>query len=143
MTSNENARPDADEEEPIIREDLGSLRLQDSSTPVIDPPPVPVLFTSVPPIRDNLTTETSVSQDNTVEDCVCYLAGYGRSLFSLNTHGLPMLNREDHIDFLQDAIQDAKYIPYDASRPWVVYWSLTGLSLLGEDVEKYQERYTL
>lgn len=30
----------------------------------------------------------------------------------------------------------------DAARPWILYWSLQGLTCLGEDVSKYQERVT-
>jgi protein farnesyltransferase subunit beta len=28
----------------------------------------------------------------------------------------------------------------DASRPWMVYWALAGLSLLGEDVTRVRQR---
>ena len=44
------------------------------------------------------------------------------------------------MDFLSDEIQNAKYIAYDALRPWVIYWSLTGLSVLGEDLTQWRDR---
>jgi protein farnesyltransferase subunit beta len=28
----------------------------------------------------------------------------------------------------------------DATRPWMVYWALAGLSMLGEDVSEYASR---
>jgi hypothetical protein len=47
-----------------------------------------------------------------------------------------------HIDFLRDALGEhpAPFVGIDASRPWMVYWSLMGLHLLGEDVTDYRTR---
>lgn len=132
---------DAAEEEDV--EQIDRLHLQSNPVNDQDRPLIPNLFTSLPPIKDTLVTDTSELQDGTVEDCLPYLAGIAnpsKSLFDFTPHGVPRLEREDHVDFLTDALQNAKYMAYDASRPWVVYWALTGLSLLGEDVEEYQER---
>lgn len=144
MTSVKDAIPTALEEqvELIPRDSLQQLSLQErtinsSST---DEFPVPELFTSLPPIRDPLVTDTSLSQDETARHCLPLHAGTSRSLFDLNPQGIPRLNQEDHIEFLNDAIQNAKHIPYDALRPWVVYWALTGLSVLGEDLKKWRDR---
>ena len=109
-------------------------------------PPVPDLYTSLPPIRDLLETETSVSQDSTVQECLPFLAGLeacGRSLFDYNEHGLPRLDREKHIRYLHDTFErlPAGFVAYDASRPWLLYWALAGLSTLGEDVEQYRQRW--
>ena len=104
-------------------------------------PQVPGLYTSSPPIRDHLTTNTSISQDDVVKQCLPRLITWSRSLSGVNAYGIPSLEREDHIRFLQDAIEYPRYIAFDPVRPWVIYWSLTALSLLGENVELYQQRY--
>ena len=106
-------------------------------------PQVPELYTSSPPIKDSLTTDTSVSQEDAVKQCLPRLIACSKSFAGVNPHGIPSLEREDHIKFSQDAIDCARYIAYDPVRPWVIYWSLTVLSLLGENVELYQQRYAL
>lgn len=109
-----------------------------------DGPNVPTIHTSLPPIRDGLSTESSVVQDETVQECLPFLGGVGvRSLFDYNDHGIPSLEREKHVEFLHDCMQElpAGFVAYDAARPWLCYWTLTGLSLLGEDVEQYRTRY--
>lgn len=108
-------------------------------------PPVPDLFTTLPPIRDLLNTETSRLQDCTIQECLPYLSGTddpNRSPFAFNVHGLPRLEREKHITFLQGSLGKlpAGYVVADASRPWMLYWALTGLYLLGEDVSTYREQ---
>ena len=108
-------------------------------------PNIPELFTNLPPIRDLLNTETSLLQDNTVQECLPFLAGTydsNRSPYDFNAHGLPHLERQKHIDFLHDSLEEMPggYVGYDASRPWIVYWAMAGLSLLGEDISQYRER---
>lgn len=126
----------------IPRDRLEQISLQENriASNSIDDFPIPELFTSLPPIKDPLVTDTSLSQDDTARHCLPLHAGTSRSFFDLNTQGIPRLNQEDHVEFLNDTIQKAKYIPYDALRPWVVYWSLIGLSVLGEDLEKWRVR---
>ena len=144
MTSVEDTAPTALDElvELIPRVSLEYLSLQENTITSngTDEFPVPELFTSLPPIRDLLVTDTSLSQDETAGHCLPLHTSTNRSLFDLNPQGLPRLNQEDHIQFLNDAIQNVAYIAYDAVRPWVVYWCLTGLSVLGEDLEKWRER---
>jgi len=108
-------------------------------------PPVPELFTALPPIRDHLNTETSTLQDRTIQECLPYLSGTdnpGRSPFDLNTYGLPRLEREKHMAYLHSNLGQlpAGYVAADASRPWMLYWALTGLYLLGEDVTRYRDQ---
>ena len=108
--------------------------------------PVPDLHTSPPPIQDLMKTKTSVQQDDTVQECLPFLAGLegcGKSLFDYNKHGIPRLDRDKHIQYLHDSFQKlpSKFVAYDASRPWLLYWALTGLSILGESVEHYRERW--
>ena len=118
-----------------------------ASTKVAEPdqdiPTVPALFTSPPPIRDDLITISSEDQDETVDRCLPYLAGIAdpnKTLFDFTPRGVARLERDDHVVFLTDALQNATYMAYDAARPWCVYWALTGLTLLGVDVGKYHQR---
>ena len=140
MTSSENSVEE--QVELILRDSLEQSHLRDYSisSSSTDEFPTPQLFTSLPPIRDPLITETSVSQDQTARQCLPLHAGTSPSLVDLNPQGIPRLSREDHVDFLDDAIKNAKHIPYDALRPWLIYWCLTGLSVLGKDLEKLRDR---
>ncbi|MCJ1270655.1 CAAX farnesyltransferase (FTase) subunit beta [Lobaria immixta] len=106
---------------------------------------IPDLFTSLPPLQDTLETKTSRVQDETVQECLPLLAGIhdpSRSLFDFNSHGLPRLEREKHIKYLHSCLNElpARFVVHDASRPWILYWVLAGLCLLGEDVQQYRSR---
>lgn len=144
MTSVENAIPTAPEGPvELIPDDsherLGYRECMMSSNDT-DNLSIPKLFTSLPPIKDALVTGTSLSQDQTAQECLPLHAGTSRSLFDLNPRGIPRLDREAHVEFLNETIQNAIHIPYDALRPWIVYWTLTGLSVLGENLEKWRDR---
>ena len=107
---------------------------------------VPGLFTSLPPIRDLLKTDSSNAQDFVLQDCLPLLAGTnaaGGPPGGVNEHGVPRLDRESHVEFLHDTLGalPAGFVMADASRPWMLYWALTALHLLGEDVSQYRERY--
>lgn len=105
-----------------------------------DIPTVPVLFTTLPLIRDGLITESSKMQDETVEECLPFLAEPGGDL---NLFGVSQLGRAKHVKYLNMMISrqlPAGFTAADASRPWMVYWALTGLYLLGEDVTQYRQR---
>ena len=109
-------------------------------------PTVPDLFTQLPSIRDSLETDTSLLQDQTTQECLPCLAGTSdrnSSPQNINADGLPRLERDEHISYLHGTLTELPtgYVAYDASRPWIVYWALTGLCLLGEDVSGYRERY--
>lgn len=107
-----------------------------------DGPNLPAIFKSLPLIKDPLITETSISQDRTIQECLPFLAGEGRSLFDLNRHAIPGLEREKHIEYLHDCLGElpAGFVAFDAARPWLIYWTLTGLCLLGENVDRYRSR---
>jgi protein farnesyltransferase subunit beta len=107
--------------------------------------PVPQHFMRPPPIQDDLLTETSSAQRETVADCLPYLKGtadLSRSRFDFNEHGVPRLDRLEHVNFLHQSLEEfpAAFVAVDASRPWMVYWALMGLYLLGEDVSQYRNR---
>ncbi|KAI4141843.1 MAG: hypothetical protein LQ341_003403 [Variospora aurantia] len=121
----------------------------DTNADVGDPgatesPPVTSLPASWGIIRDELETETSVLQDETVRECLPFLNGSVGAPQGYNEHGLPSLARDEHIKFLHHTLETMPpaYVGFDASRPWIIYWALTALSLLGEDVEPYCERVT-
>ncbi|KAI2636709.1 terpenoid cyclases/protein prenyltransferase alpha-alpha toroid [Xylaria nigripes] len=103
-------------------------------------PPVPDLFTTNPPIKDTLVTDTSLRQDD-VEDKCRPLLGGAHGDATVNRYRLPSLRRELHIKFLEKHLGSlpAAFKSADASRPWIFYWCLSGLALLGADVSKYRD----
>lgn len=106
---------------------------------------IPSAFSAPPCIRDSLVTATSAAQDGNVEETLPFInatAEANRDPFEYNKYGVPRLDRLQHIDFLRDALGEhpAPFVGIDASRPWMVYWSLMGLHLLGEDVTDYRTR---
>ncbi|KAL2861378.1 terpenoid cyclases/protein prenyltransferase alpha-alpha toroid [Aspergillus pseudodeflectus] len=106
-------------------------------------PAVPALFTEPPVLRDTLITETIELQDETLNKCLPFLKGiHGSQKGPLNQHGAPPLRRDEHIGYLYDSLEDypSGFVAMDASRPWMTYWALAGLSLLGEDVSRHRER---
>lgn len=103
----------------------------------------------MPPLRDDLETETSHAQDAVVRLCLPLLAadGDGHATGSAKDghgQGLPRLQREKHVNFLKHTLGQLPpgFVAVDASRPWMLYWALMGLHLLGEDVSCYRERYS-
>ncbi|KAF2449236.1 terpenoid cyclases/Protein prenyltransferase [Karstenula rhodostoma CBS 690.94] len=93
------------------------------------------------PIVDDFKTESTEIQDETLEVVLPFLEGNPND-FPLNEHGIPHLQKEKHVKFLKKALGDypAPFAMMDASRPWIVYWSLQGLSALGYDISEYRER---
>lgn len=96
------------------------------------------------PIRDQLETETSIVQDETHETVLPYLESNPNDFF-LNTFNIPGLQREKHAPTLEKWLGDypGQYAAMDASRPWIVYWSLQSMTALGLDVSEYRERYVV
>ncbi|KAL3464135.1 terpenoid cyclases/protein prenyltransferase alpha-alpha toroid [Aspergillus heterothallicus] len=106
-------------------------------------PAVPALFTKPPVLRDTLITETTELQDETLNKCLPFLKGsHSSQNGSLNRHGVSSLKRDEHIGYLYDSLEDypSGFVAMDASRPWMTYWALAGLSLLGEDTRRHRER---
>lgn len=104
---------------------------------------IPSLFTQPPLIQDPVLTETTDLQNETVQVCLPFLKGLESSQKGpFNEHGVPALQRDQHIQYLCDALEEypAGFVVLDASRPWMTLWALSGLSLLGEDVTRYRER---
>ncbi|CEI60981.1 unnamed protein product [Fusarium venenatum] len=103
-------------------------------------PSIPQLFTTDPPIHDELPTESSRLQDETIDEVLPFLNGEEHQ--QCNSHGLPHLDRRRHVNFLHKQLGKlpAAFTSADPSRPWFFYWCLSALVLLGEDVEPYRER---
>jgi protein farnesyltransferase subunit beta len=101
---------------------------------------IPDLFTQPPPVRDTLVTGTSTVQDETVEACLPFLAGEDGE-FECNEHGVPGIDRARHVRFLHQCLGKlpARFVAADASRPWFLYWCLSALTMLGEDVTSYRD----
>lgn len=106
-------------------------------------PGIPALFTQPPPIRDPLITETIDLQNATQTKCLPFLKGIHSSQKDFNDHGVPALQRDLHASYLYDSLEDYPegFVAMDASRPWILYWGLAGLSMLGEDTTRFRERY--
>ncbi|KAK5994983.1 Protein farnesyltransferase subunit beta [Cladobotryum mycophilum] len=100
----------------------------------------PHIFTSGPAIRDDLETHSSTVQDATVLECLPFLNGEEHG--QCNGHGIPRLEKERHVKFLHKQLGKlpGQFMAADPSRPWIFYWCLAALSLLGEDVEVYRTR---
>lgn len=101
---------------------------------------IPTLFTQSPPLKDALETDTSKLQDETVETCLPFLAAEQHGL-KYNNHGVPGLLRKAHVRFLKASLGrlPGRLVTADASRPWFLYWCLSGLCLLGQDVSTYRD----
>ncbi|KAI0973241.1 terpenoid cyclases/protein prenyltransferase alpha-alpha toroid [Xylaria arbuscula] len=103
--------------------------------------PVPDLFTTAPQIKDALVTDTSVRQNAVESSCREFLANKRDGAVPVNHHGVPSLRRDHHIAFLEKnlGLLPPAYKAADASRPWIFYWCLNGLVLLGADVSKFRD----
>ena len=131
-----------DDVETISRNELDPLSFGGNTTASIarERPYVPELFRLDPLIKDRLMTTTSKQQDDVVARCLPLLGLTDKANFGINSHGIPKLEREEHVIYLEDLLHKAHSpIPFDSSRPWLLYWSLTGLYLLGEDISTYRE----
>ncbi len=106
---------------------------------------IPAHFRKPAVLLDSLETETSSLQAATVDECLPLLNAVddsSRNPFDFNEFGIPELKREEHISFLHDNLDEfpAPYVGLDASRPWMVYWALLGLYLMGEDISPFRSR---
>lgn len=92
--------------------------------------------------NDSLSTTSSEAESKVTNECLPYLLGDEDTHLPRNSHGLPKLRRVEHAAFLRSNLArlPAPYVAMDASRPWMFYWVIAGLSFLGEDVSMYKER---
>ncbi|KAJ5272732.1 hypothetical protein N7478_007857 [Penicillium angulare] len=118
-------------------------KMSSQAATAVPRPGIPDLFTQPSAIRDPLVTETTDLQDATLEKCLPFLKGISSTQQGpFNAYGVPALQRDDHVAFLYDSLEDypAGFVILDASRPWMAYWGLTGLFLMGEDPTRFRER---
>lgn len=99
-----------------------------------------------PPIIDQWSTQTSELQAQTIEECLPLLKAVNSPTsnpFDFDEHGLPFLHRQTHIEFVLNGLEPlpAPFVAMDASRPWLMYWSLLSLYIMGEDVAAFRSRY--
>jgi len=115
-------------------EDMGTATLEEQAN-------IAYLESVRIPIRDAYVTETSETQEETYQVILPYLEG-NPNHFPLNTKGLPKLQRDRHVSMLKKMLGDypGQFAVMDASRPWIMYWCLQGLTALGVDVSDYQTR---
>lgn len=98
-----------------------------------------------PPIQDSLATQTTELQERTIRECLPLLLAAnqpGSNPYDFDEHGYHLLNKEAHIDFVKDGLEQlpAQFVAMDASRPWLMYWSLMSLYILGKDVKPFKDR---
>ncbi|KAF8456101.1 terpenoid cyclases/protein prenyltransferase alpha-alpha toroid [Kalaharituber pfeilii] len=116
------------------------IEITSPTTALPTSPVIHTIFTTLPLLKDVLTTKTSLDQDAVAQDCL--------NLHSDVLNPLPHLNREAHLEFLEQGLgldEDGEQLPssftaLDASRPWILYWCLIGLYTLGADLAPYRER---
>lgn len=105
-------------------------------------PDVSAMYTTFPLPPDNLVTKTSISQDETTALCMRFMTGQESEISQRNSHGIPGLQRSQHISFLKKSLEKypSRFQGMDASRPWILYWTISALNILGVDVSVYRER---
>src|SRR4051812_27665701 len=95
-----------------------------------------------PPIIDALSTPTSELQNRTVKECLPLLMAVNdpsSNPFDFDEHGLHYLNRKAHAQFLNNGLGQlpSQFVAMDSSRPWLMYWSLMSMHLMGYDTQKF------
>lgn len=139
-----------DEEIPIVSDQYSSVPSNNTAYPFSPvqnqiPIMIPDHFTHMPAVRDTLVTDTSEMQDETATMCLSAIANLDvtpGSAATLNRFGVPHLDRARHARFLHRSLEPlpSTFVGYDPSRPWLLFWCLNSLSLLGEDVSVYRDR---
>ncbi|KAL9061287.1 MAG: hypothetical protein Q9162_000161 [Coniocarpon cinnabarinum] len=84
-------------------------------------------------VEDEFATRSSELDAETAEKCMPLLVTRAASPVELH--------RESHIKYINHILRGlpAGFSSLDASRPWLLYWSMTALALLGENLAAYRE----
>ncbi|TGZ84142.1 terpenoid cyclases/Protein prenyltransferase [Ascodesmis nigricans] len=98
------------------------------------PPPPPPYQSRLPLLKDIYRTLTSTLQTETANRILTFLVNPRTSF--------PQLDRASHTHFLLNGFESLP--PYmtalDASRPWIIYWCLSALAILGHDTSRWRDR---
>jgi protein farnesyltransferase subunit beta len=140
-SNNSNSNADAQVEE-LSDEEIMSVS-QPAVTQESQNIPIPLLFTTQPPIRDALVTESTEMQDGTLEELLPFLT---EPEGDLNVFGISQLIRKKHTNYLKMMLRGPypkQFVAADATRPWMLYWALAALSVLEVDLSEFRERYVL
>jgi protein farnesyltransferase subunit beta len=123
----------SDEELESDYEDMGNATMEEQAN-------IAYLESVRIPIRDSLVTDTSKADDETSKVILPFLEGNPND-FPLNAFGIPSLQRRKHDYFLGGQLEDwpGRAAALDAARPWIIYWSLQGLTALGSDITSYHK----
>lgn len=115
-------------------EDMGTVTVEEQAN-------ITYLESVTSPLKDPLQTATSKTEDETFKVIEPFLQGNPHG-FPLNSHGIPQIQRSAHVEYLEDSLGDypAGFAMMDASRPWMVYWGLQGLTVLGQDISEHQQK---
>lgn len=86
--------------------------------------------------EEKVYTNTGLEQRNVEESCLRLFEKSEAAQAEIED--LPVLNRPKTIGFLKRGLKQLSegYECLDASRPWLVYWIIHGLELLGEDLSE-------
>ena len=91
--------------------------------------------------EENCYTNSGLEQRNTEESCLRLFEKAERACNELGDT-LPVLNRVKTVGFVRRGLCELSqgYECLDASRPWLVYWLLHSLQLLGEELTEEEKR---
>lgn len=134
--------PDLFAQKPPIRDQLvtESSEIQDKTVDQVLP-----LLRGEPTTKDDYDYDYGYDDDDDDNDDGGSSSDVQQQNAPLNQFGVPRLNRDEHIAYLYDSLEmyPDRFVTLDAARPWMCYWALVALTLLGEDVSKFRERYVL
>ena len=103
---------------------------------------VPSVYTQLPFLRDGHFSGSSETQAKTAGLVRELMSGGKKEVKELNSHRIPRLLRKKHIRFMEGHLGQlpAPFQAMDAGRPWMLYWGLSGLAALGQDVTEEKDR---
>lgn len=108
---------------------------------------IPALYTTpqqeLLPSYHEPVTKSSYDEDATVTSCLAHLKAEDQPKVMYSRYGVQKLLREKHIEMLYDMLEDfpKTFVTLDSSRPWMMYWAMNSLAMLGEDLSHFRERY--
>lgn len=116
-----------------------------SAKPKMTQTSFPVWLCEKQPVDNEPESLSTELEAETTELCLPLLLHHsqeGRKPVLRDAFGLPLLKREEHGMFCQHMLGalPAFMASLDASRPWLLYWSLNAMAILGAPVWQVAER---